>query len=96
MKNSQVKRIIQENKSIIEEQFGVKNIGIFGSYVRGEQNKDSDIDILVEFAKPISFFSFLALEEYLKKQLGTPVDLVTKNALKPIIGRQILKEVSYL
>jgi len=96
MQNLQVKKIIQDNKSTIQEQFGVKNIGIFGSYVRGEQDENSDIDILVEFAKPISFFSFLELEEYLKKQLGTPVDLVTKNALKPAIGKQILSEVSYI
>jgi len=96
MKNLQAKKIIEKSKSIIQEKFGVKNIGVFGSYVRGDQNQDSDIDILVEFAKPIGFFDFLNLENYLADQLGVPVDLVTKNALKPVIGKQILSEVSYI
>lgn len=92
----QTKKIIERNKPIIQNKFNVKNIGVFGSYMRGEQNQDSDVDILVEFSKPISFFDFLNLEDYLEKQLDTPVDLVTKNALKPAIGKRILSEVVYI
>ncbi|MHA1694852.1 MAG: nucleotidyltransferase family protein [Candidatus Helarchaeota archaeon] len=66
---------------------------MFGSFVRGEQNETSDIDILVEFKKPIGFFKFLRLEEYLSELLGIKVDLVSKKALKPYMGQQILKEV---
>jgi predicted nucleotidyltransferase len=56
----------------------------------------SDVDILVEFEEPIGFFQFLDLEEYLTKLIGIKVDLVSKGALKPIIGEKILKEVIYL
>ncbi|WP_369684963.1 nucleotidyltransferase family protein [Candidatus Culexarchaeum yellowstonense] len=58
--------------------------------------RGSDVDILVEFEEPIGFFQFLDLEEYLTKLIGIEVDLVSKGALKPIIGEKILKEVIYL
>lgn len=90
------KQIIEENKPIIKKRFKVKNIGLFGSCLRGEQKSGSDLDILVEFSEPVGFFAFLELEEYLEAKLGMKVDLVTKQALKPNIGRHILKEVLYL
>ena len=62
----------------------MKNIGLFGSYVRGEQSNQSDLDVLVELERPIGFFKFLGLEEYLECLLGLKVDLVTRKALKPI------------
>lgn len=97
MKNlNATKKILKKNKEVIVANYQVKNIGIFGSYVRGEQKKESDLDMLVDFSRPVSFFTFLDLEEYLKKKLGVKVDLVTKQALKPAIGQQILKEVLYI
>jgi hypothetical protein len=92
-KLDEIKRILEEYKPIMEEEFKVKEIGIFGSYVRGEQEEDSDIDILVEFYEPVGFFTFLDLEEYLKELLGIKVDLVSKKALKPRIGQYILQEM---
>jgi predicted nucleotidyltransferase len=92
-KLDEIKRILEEYKPIMEEEFKVKEIGIFGSYVRGEQEEDSDIDILVEFSEPVGFFTFLDLEEYLKELLGIKVDLVSKKALKPTIGQYILQEM---
>ncbi len=89
------KDIIKQHKQELEQKFKVKEIGIFGSYVRGEQKKRSDIDILVEFKEPIGLFEFMDLEEYLEKLLGTKVDLVSKKALKPKIGEHIMKEVVY-
>lgn len=77
----------------LETRYGVKTIGLFGSVLRGEQGSESDIDVLVEFSRPIGFFSFLELEELLSEQLGGKVDLVSKKALKPEIGRMILSEV---
>ena len=71
----------------------MKEIGVFGSFVRGEAKKSSDIDILVEFSEPVGLFEFMELEEYLEKLLGHKVDLVSKKALKPIIGKYILEEV---
>ena len=94
MKNLQnIKEVLQKNKQIISQEFKVKKLAIFGSFVRGEQKRNSDVDILVEFSEPVSFFSFLDLEEYLGKLLGAKVDLVSKKALKPKIGKFILKEM---
>ncbi len=91
-----IRGILDENKKYLNRKYGVKEIGIFGSYIRGEQGKNSDIDILVEFSKPIGFFKFLELEEYLEKLLGLKVDLVSKKALKPRIGEYIMKEVVFV
>lgn len=90
---SEIKRIIQRHKDDLQEKYGVESIGIFGSYVRGDQSEDSDVDVLVELKKPIGFFKFLDLEKYLENITGLNVDLVTKKALKPTIGKYILKEL---
>lgn len=76
----------------ITQRFQVKSLSLFGSYVRCRQRKGSDLDILVEFSEPPSFFEFLALERYLGELLGVKVDLVMKDALKPTIGKNILAE----
>jgi hypothetical protein len=91
----EIEKILKENKPILAERFKVKEIGIFGSLVRGEEKRKSDGDILVEFYKPIGFFKFLELEEYLEKIVGRKVDLVSKKALKPRIGKHILDEVIF-
>lgn len=94
MKNlSEIKRILSSHKDYLKKNYNVKYIGIFGSFVRGEQKKTSDVDILVDFNSPIDFFEFIKLEEELSKLLGIKVDLVSKKALKPYIGKYILKEV---
>ncbi len=87
---------IRNSKTEIAKEFHIKEIGIFGSYIRGEEKADSDIDILVEFEKPIDLFRFLDLEERLSELSGRKVDLVSKKALKTHIGKEILKEVQYL
>ena len=92
----EIEKILKKNKPILAERFKVKEIGIFGSLVRGEEKRKSDVDILVEFHKPIGFFKFLELEEYLEKIIGRKVDLVSKKALKPRIGKYILDEVIFL
>jgi len=88
-----IKRVLARHKDELREKFRVKDIGVFGSYVRGEQRKRSDVDILVEFEAPVGFFEFIALENHLSDLLGVKVDLVSKKALKPRIGERILKEV---
>ena len=77
----------------IEKKFNVNYLGIFGSYVRNEQEQYSDIDILVDFFEVPSLFQFIRLENYLSELLQIKVDLVMKKALKPNIGKHILKEV---
>jgi hypothetical protein len=96
-KIEEIKEILTEHKGELRERFKVREIGVFGSYVRGEQKKKgSDIDILVEFEEPIGLFEFMDLEEYLSNLLGSKVDLVSRKALKPRIGEYILKEVVYV
>jgi len=87
---------IKDHKAEIEKDFNVKEIGVFGSYIRGDERSDSDVDILVDFEKPIDLFRFLDLEEMLSQLCNKKVDLVSKKSLKPYIGEQILKEVVYL
>lgn len=90
---NQILEILQAMRAELEARYNVKTIGIFGSVVRGEPNSQSDIDVLVEFQPPIGLFKFLELEELLSERLGSKVDLVSKKALKPEIGRSILAEV---
>ena len=94
----EIKRILKEHEKELKEKYRIKEIGIFGSYLRGEAKESSDIDILVEFEShaKISLLDFVELENYLSDLLGVKVDLVEKSALKPRIGKQILSEVIYL
>lgn len=77
------------------QQFGVKSIAVFGSMVREEARPDSDIDILVEFDRPIGLLAFLRLQHRLEDLLGRRVDLVTPAALKRQLRDRILKEAVY-
>ena len=94
---NEIKNQLETLKPVLKDKYQVETIGIFGSYTRGEQTKKSDADILVEFSKDahVGFFKFLELEEFLTQKLGVKVDLVTKNALKPMMKNQILKETIY-
>ena len=87
------KKILQASKEELNKKYGVIEIGIFGSYVKNEQNDTSDIDILVDFNKPIDLLTFVNLQNYLSDLLKIKVDLVMKKALKPKIGQRILQEV---
>jgi len=91
-----INTILHSHREEISREYGVIEIGVFGSYVRGESTENSDVDILVSFDKPLGFFKFLELEERLSEWLGATVDLVTKSALKPHIGNHILNEVAML
>ena len=92
----EIRNLLLRHKEQLRKEYGVKEIGIFGSYIRGEQDKSSDLDILIEFEKPIGFVKFLKLENSLSALIGIKVELVTKKALKPYIGQRILQEVRYV
>ena len=92
----EIKEILSKSKPMVQEKYQVKELGIFGSYVRGEQNESSDLDILIAFEKAPSLLKFIELENYLSETIGIPVDLVIKQVLKPRIGENILAEVIYL
>ena len=85
--------ILRQNLPEISRKYKVSYLGIFGSYIRGEQGPESDLDILVEFEEAPGFFEYIQLEDYLSEILGVKVDLVMKSALKPAIGKHILGEV---
>ncbi|MFZ2146528.1 MAG: nucleotidyltransferase family protein [Sedimentisphaerales bacterium] len=89
----EIKRVLRDYKSVLEDKYHVHTLGIFGSYIHNEQAGDSDLDILVDFTAPISLFEFIDMEEELSGLLRVKVDLVSRNALKPYIGRRILSEV---
>lgn len=89
-------KTIKDHKAELEEEYGLSEIGIFGSYVEGSQTEESDLDILVEFSKTVDLFSFVRLKNYLSDLLGAKVDLVMKKALKPKIGERILNQVVYI
>ncbi|OIO34770.1 MAG: nucleotidyltransferase [Candidatus Omnitrophica bacterium CG1_02_40_15] len=88
-------KTIQANIEEIKK-YGVKRIGIFGSFARATQNNKSDIDILVEFEKGEKIFdNYMELKFYLERLLRRKVDLVIKDAVKPRIKQAVLREVAY-
>jgi predicted nucleotidyltransferase len=95
---AQIRKQLEALKPVLEEKFQVETIGVFGSYLRGEQTKKSDIDVLVEFAKDahIGLLKYVELEIFLSEQLGIKVDLVAKDGLKPSLKDVILSEVVYV
>jgi len=90
---SEIKEKLAENKELLKRRFKVREIGLFGSYIRNEQRKTSDVDILVEFEETPTLLEFIELENYLTELLGVKVDFVMKRALKPSIKEFVLKEV---
>ena len=77
---------------LLQEKYRVQSLEVFGSYVRGEEAEESDLDLLVTFEEAPTLFQFVALEQFLSDELGVKVDLVMKEALKPGIGKHILEE----
>lgn len=74
---------------------GVKSLALFGSTARGDARPDSDVDLLVEFDRPVGLFAFLDLKNYLERLLARPVDLVTPNALRADLREAVLREAVY-
>ena len=95
-KIDELKKTLQNHKAALKDEYGVIEIGLFGSYTKGNQKKTSDVDILVEFEKAIDLFTFVHLKNHLSDLLGANVDLVIKKALKPKIGERILSETVYI
>jgi len=92
----EIKKILKKNRKLLEQKYKVRKIGVFGSYIRKEANKKSDVDILVEFFETPDLFEFIELENFLTKLLKIKVDLATKEALKPLVKKEILRETIYI
>ena len=88
--------LVQEHQSQIRS-YGIRRLGLFGSFVRGQQSSDSDIDVLVEFEPGRKTFdNFVHAAFFLEDLFGRRVELVTREALSPHIGPHILREVEYV
>lgn len=92
----EIKDILSKHKEAVVREYKVKEIGIFGSVVRGEQKRGSDIDILVDFYELPDVFQLIDLEDYLTKLLKKKVDLVRKGAIRPELKIMIMKETIYV
>jgi predicted nucleotidyltransferase len=82
---------LRDSRSLLDA-FGVSRLALFGSFARDEGREDSDIDLLVEFNRPIGLFAFARLQRELGERIGRPVELVTPAALKPQLRERILHE----
>ena len=89
---NEIKEIINSHKNYLSEKYFVDSFMLFGSYAKNLQTKDSDIDLIVNFTKPVDMFDFIELEEYLSKIFNKKIDLGTLKGLKHFIKDDILKE----
>ena len=87
---------LNQNRSHLSERYGVKSLALFGSVVRNEATSASDVDILVEFDRPVGLFGLFALQDYLEVLLDSPVDLGTPDSLKLRIRNRVLQEMVYV
>jgi predicted nucleotidyltransferase len=88
----EIKTIIRQHRSILAEKYGVAVVGVFGSYVRGEQKRQSDIDLLVDILHPISLLELVGAEIYLSEVLGSKVDLVPKRDVREELRETVFAE----
>lgn len=93
---NEIKKIINERRQELKDKYKITEIGIFGSYVRGEQKKKSDVDILVVFGEPISLLDLVGAGNYISDLIRTKVDLVPKEDVRPELKERILNEVVYI
>jgi len=92
MKRDEVIRILQKELKELMSRYNISALSIFGSVARDDARADSDVDILVEFSRPVGLFQFIELQQNLEALLGSKVDLGTLRSLKPRIKEQVLQE----
>ena len=93
MKQEVVLQTLKQKNAELITKFGVKSLQLFGSVARDEATPTSDVDLLVEFNRPVGYFGLFALQDYLEKLLGCPVDLGTPDSLKPYIKERVMGEL---
>ena len=96
MKQDVVLKILKQQNAELAKQFGVKSLFLFGSVARNEATPISDVDLLVEFNRPVGYFGLFALQDYLEKLLGCPVDLGTPDSLKPHMRERVMGEAIHV
>jgi len=95
-KIEKITRTLESLKDTIREKYKAEIVGIFGSYVRGEEKKGSDLDVLVEFASDADLIHFVGLSIFLEEKLGLKVDVVPYDTIRIEIKANVLKEAIYL
>jgi uncharacterized protein len=93
MKQNVVLQLLKQKNTELVNKFGVKTLLLFGSVARDEATSKSDVDLLVEFNRPVGYFGLFALQDYLETLLGCPVDLGTLESLKPNIREQVMGDL---
>ena len=93
---NEIRQVLSLQKQSICEIYRITEIGIFGSYARGDETETSDIDILVDYQTAPTLIMLVDLRDYLSQLFGIKVDVVTKNGLKPRIRERVLAEVVYI
>ena len=93
MKQEVVLQTLKQKNAELINKFGVKSLQLFGSVARNEATSTSDVDLLVEFSRPVGYFGLFALQDYLEKLLGCPVDLGTPDSLRPYIKERVMGEL---
>jgi predicted nucleotidyltransferase len=96
MKQDVVLQILKQQNAELERKFGVKSLLLFGSVARDDATSASDVDLLVEFNRPVGYFGLFALQDYLEKLLGCPVDLGTPDSLRPYIRERVMSELIHV
>jgi hypothetical protein len=96
MKQDAVLQILKQKNAELAKQFGVKSLALFGSVARDEATSKSDVDLLVEFSRPVGYFGLFALQDYLEKALGCHVDIGTLDSLKPNIRERVMGELLHV
>jgi len=96
MNKDEIIEKLKEIKPTLEKDYYVKEVGVFGSYVRDEQTESSDIDILIDYNRGMTLFTLVRLKDFLSDLFGKKVDIAFKKSLKPRIGKRILSEVIYV
>ncbi len=96
MKRQDALTILAAHRHEFQQQFGVKSLALFGSVARDDATEQSDVDILVEFDRPIGLFGLFTLQDRLEHLLGCAVDLGTPASLKPRLRAQVLSERVYV
>ena len=89
----EIRKVLASHRQELKDKYKVKNIGIFGSYVRGEHRAKSDLDVLVEYDNPVSLLQIVSLENHLTALLGVKVDLVPRRNIRKELKESILKEM---
>src|SRR5215211_4720540 len=96
MEQDYMLQILRQKNTELTKKFGVKSLSLFGSVAKNEATSASDVDLLVEFNRPVGYFGLFALQDYLEDLLGCPVDLGTPNSLKPYLRERVMGDLIHV